>query len=137
MLWPSRSGNLMVKSRIMSPLLSGHLDSGRPSPTMRFFIPGLTMSLEVTVMVRPSSVGALTVQPHKACGREGAQGCRINTSGRICSWTHMQHFEVLYCLRSRLHCQPKSHFQLLQIETESLCLSSERSLSQEICFVQN
>lgn len=60
----------MVKSKIMSPLFSGHLDSGSPSPTMRFFIPGLTTSLEVTVIVRPSSVGALTVHPHNAW-REG------------------------------------------------------------------
>lgn len=64
--WPSLSGNLMLKSKIMSPLFSGNLDSGNPSPTMRFFIPGLTTSLEVTVIVRPSSVGALTVHPHNA-----------------------------------------------------------------------
>lgn len=69
-LWPSFSGNLMVKSNIMSPLFSGHLDSGSPSPMMRFFIPGMTTSLEVTVMVRPSSVGALTVHPHNAWREE-------------------------------------------------------------------
>lgn len=72
--WPSLSGNLTVKSRIMSPLFSGHLDRGSPSPTIRFFIPGLTTSLEVTVMVRPSSVGALTVHPHSACREDGKQG---------------------------------------------------------------
>lgn len=66
-IWPSLSGNLTVKSKIMSPLFSGHLDRGRPSPAIRFFIPGLTTSLEVTVMVRPSRVGAFTVHPHNAC----------------------------------------------------------------------
>jgi len=65
-LWPSLSGNFTVKSRIMSPLFSGHLEIGSPSPEIRFFIPGLTTSLEVTVMVRPSNVGALTVHPHNA-----------------------------------------------------------------------
>lgn len=66
-LRPSLSGNVTVKSKIMSPLFSGNLDRGRPSPTILFFIPGLTMSLEVTVTVRPSRVGALTVHPHSAC----------------------------------------------------------------------
>lgn len=76
-LWSSLSGNLTVKSKIMSPLFSGHLESGSPSPAMRFFIPGLTTSLEVTVMVRPSSVRALTVHPHNAWRdgeRENGQG---------------------------------------------------------------
>lgn len=73
-LWPSFSGNFTEKSKIMSPLFSGHFDRGSPSPTIRFFIPGLTTSLEVTVMVRPSSVGALTVHPHNACRETGRDG---------------------------------------------------------------
>lgn len=73
-LWPSFSGNFTEKSKIMSPLFSGHFDRGSPSPTIRFFIPGLTTSLEVTAMVRPSSVGALTVHPHNACRETGRDG---------------------------------------------------------------
>lgn len=61
------SGNFTANSSTMSPLLSGHLDRGSPSPTTLFFMPGLMTSRDVTVMVRPSSVGALIEHPHRAC----------------------------------------------------------------------
>lgn len=64
-LWLSLSGNLTSYSTMRSPLRSGRLGYGSPSPLTRRFIPGSAMSV-VTLTVLPSRVGAFTVQPHRA-----------------------------------------------------------------------
>lgn len=60
------SGNLTSNSMMRSPRCSGFLGYGSPSPGMRRLTPGFSTSLKTMGMLRPSSVGVFTVQPHSA-----------------------------------------------------------------------
>lgn len=63
----SLSGNFTSNSTIKSPRRSGLLGRGRPSPVMRRFIPGRTMtSCSGMGTMRLSNVGTFTVQPQRA-----------------------------------------------------------------------
>lgn len=79
-LWLSLSGNLTSYSTMRSPRRSGRLGYGSPSPEMRRFIPGCTMSVMVTVTVLPSRVGACTTQPHRAWWEQMEDRRRLNVS---------------------------------------------------------
>ena len=68
--WLNLSGNFTSNSTTRSPRRSGVLGKGSPSPVMRLFMPGRMISCTVTETDRPSSVGALTVQPQRAWKRE-------------------------------------------------------------------
>lgn len=65
------SGKWTENSTMRSPRCDGFLGKGRPSPLSRFTIPGLMMSWQGREMTRFSSVGMLTVQPHRAWRGEG------------------------------------------------------------------
>lgn len=64
-----------------SPRCDGFLGNGRPSPLSRFTIPGLMMSWQGREMTRFSSVGMLTVQPHRAWRGEAKGSRQPQTSG--------------------------------------------------------
>lgn len=60
------SGKRTENSTMRSPRCDGFLGKGKPSPLSRFTVPGLMMSWQGREMMRFSSVGMLTVQPHNA-----------------------------------------------------------------------
>lgn len=74
------SGKRTENSTIRSPRCDGFLGKGRPSPLSRFAVPGLMMSWHGREMMRFSSVGILTVQPHNAW--RGEDGERVKSFGR-------------------------------------------------------
>lgn len=68
------SGKRTENSTMRSPRCDGFLGKGKPSPLSRFTVPGLMMSWQGREMMRFSSVGMLTVQPHNAWKGERLRG---------------------------------------------------------------
>lgn len=84
------SGKRTENSTMRSPRCDGFLGKGRPSPRSRLAVPGLMMSWQGSEMMRFSSVGMLTVQPHSACegGKSGGKVSvktlpRLQVSNRV------------------------------------------------------
>lgn len=65
-LWLNLSGKVTSYSTTKSPRRSGDFGRGRPSPVTCCFIPGRIISWVAKLILRPSSVGTLIVQPQSA-----------------------------------------------------------------------
>lgn len=150
------SGKRTENSTMRSPRCDGFLGKGRPSPLSRFTVPGLMMSWQGREMMRFSSVGMLTVQPHNAWRGEKEQNGTVSIRShnempkpRIPTWPNASMHRKLWLIFPECVCpyKSKSYFVCLSETTGQIIaehstsrgtrgkhkLTVEKSLCHSLC----